>query len=112
MPLYDYFCPANGRTVEVFHGMNERILTWGELCGRTAVALGDTSPEAPVEKLIAAPGVNTPVGDSKLKNMGFTKLVKRDKGVYENVTATGSESRYMKADDPSTLPHLSKKIRD
>jgi hypothetical protein len=32
--------------------------------------------------------------------------------VYENVTATGSEKRYMKAGDASSLPHLHKKIGD
>ena len=44
--------------------------------------------------------------------MGFTKLVKRDEGVYENVTAVDGEARYMKRDDPSTLPHLKKKVGD
>jgi hypothetical protein len=53
-----------------------------------------------------------PVGNSKLKEKGFTKLVRRDEGVYENVTATGDEARYMKEGDPSTLPHLKKKIGD
>ena len=42
----------------------------------------------------------------ELKNLGFTKLVKREQGVYENVTATGNEKKYMKPDDPSSLPHL------
>ena len=52
------------------------------------------------------------VGNSTLKEKGFTKLVKRDEGVYENVTASGDEARYMIAGDASTVPHLHKKIRD
>jgi len=39
-------------------------------------------------------------------------LVKRDQGVYENVTATGKESRYMQADKPETMPNLKGKISD
>ena len=62
--------------------------------------------------MISAPAVVLPVGNSQLKNAGFTKLVKRDHGVYENVTATGGESRYMKAGDNGSLPELARKIRD
>jgi hypothetical protein len=113
MPLYDYICPANGTQIEVEHSMKTAVRTWGELCERAGLDLGDTPPDSPVEKRInIAPGINTPTGDSQLKNQGFTKLVRRDKGVYENVTATGGESRYMNADDASTMPHLNKKIRD
>ena len=32
-------------------------------------------------------------GAAELKNLGFTKLVKRDSGVYEDVTASGSDAR-------------------
>jgi len=74
--------------------------------------MGDTDFEAPVRKCLSAPGISIPTGNSQLKNAGFTKLVKRDNGVYENVTATGSEKRYMKAGDPSSMPHLHKKIGD
>ena len=112
MPLYDYQCPENGRTVEVFHSMRETIETWGELCRRAEIDPGDTPPETAVQRLVSTPGINSPTGDSQLKNMGFTKLVRRDKGVYENVTATGTEKKYMKADDPSSMPHLHKKMSD
>jgi hypothetical protein len=44
--------------------------------------------------------------------MGFTKLVKRDNGIYENVTATGKESRYWDASKPETKPDLKSKISD
>jgi hypothetical protein len=28
MPYYEYRCPANGRIVEVRHGMEERLGSW------------------------------------------------------------------------------------
>jgi hypothetical protein len=51
MPTYDYFCEANERTVEVQHGISERISTWGELCARAGVPPGRTAPGTPVQKL-------------------------------------------------------------
>lgn len=66
-----------------------------------------------VRRIITASfGIGLPKSNSDLKSMGFTKLVKRDNGVYENVTATGGESKYVKAGDKKTLPHLHKKISD
>ena len=112
MPNYDYFCPVNGRRVEVFHKLAESISSWGELCQRAGLAPGDTPADSPVEKLISAPGLSFPSGTAKLRELGFTKLVKRDTGVYENVTASGDESRVMRADDPSSVPDLSGKIED
>jgi hypothetical protein len=112
MPNYDYQCPSNGRRIEVFHAMNERLRTWGELCHRAGIEPGDTPGDAPVEKLVGAPGLSFPAGNSKLKDLGFTKLVRRDKGVYENVTAGDGESRVMEAGKPETIPDLSRKIRD
>ena len=47
-----------------------------------------------------------------LKQKGFTKLVKRDSGVYENVTARNGDSRLVHLDNPKTLPNLKKTIRD
>ena len=112
MPVYEYHCEANGLSAEVVHGMTENIATWGELCARVGADPGDTPSDSPVERLLFAPGISTPAGNTKLKEMGFTKLVRRDKGVYENVTSSGDESRYMVAGDKSTLPHLTKKIKD
>ena len=37
MPRYDYHCPDNGFIVEVRHGVNERIKTWGELCEKAMI---------------------------------------------------------------------------
>ena len=112
MPKYDYFCEANGQTVEVVHGMDIVLKTWGEVCYASQIPLGDTDVWAPVVKAISAPGISLPTGNSKLKEVGFTKLVKRDDGVYENVTRSGSEARYMKAGEAETVPHIHKKVRD
>jgi len=112
MPTYEYFCPGNEARVEVLHGFNETVVTWGELCRLAEISPGNTPLDEPIRKVITAPNIAFPKGNSELKNMGFTKLVKREKGVYENVTATGNESRYTNAGDSSTMPDFSKKIRD
>lgn len=112
MPAYDYFCEANGQTVEAVHTINATLKTWGEVCYVARIPLGETDPLAPVRKVISAPAIAVPIADSKLKEVGFTKLVKRDKGVYENVTALDHEKRYMKAGDSSSIPDLKSKIGD
>jgi len=52
MPTYDYRCETNGRVVEVKHAMTELLTTWGELCQQAGLELGETSPQAPVTRLI------------------------------------------------------------
>ena len=110
MPSYEYehleesgepgaVC-ARGRIFEIEQRISEPALTACPDCGRA------------VKRLISLPYIRTPKTDSDLKSMGFTKLVKRDQGVYENVTRTGREARYMEAGKPETLPHLDKKIPD
>ena len=113
MPRYDYYCQANDQVVEVTHSISEKLSTWAEVCDRAGLPLGDVPPTTPVERVILTPPMaNTPIGNAGIKDLGFTKLVKRDDGVYENVTRTGTESRYAVAGDPSTMPHLSKKLGD
>jgi hypothetical protein len=113
MPRYDYYCKPNDTTVEVTHPIAEKLKTWGEVCERANHELGDVGAETPVERIITvAPMANMPIGNAGIKDLGFTKLVKRDDGVYENVTRTGTESRYARAGDPSSMPHLSKKLGD
>lgn len=113
MPRYDYFCEANGRTVEVVHSMSVKCRTWNEVCELAGMDPGDTAAEAAVRRVITtAPMANTPVGNSHLKSIGFTKLEKRYDGTYENVTRTGTESRFLKPGDASTLPHIHKKTSD
>ena len=94
MASYDYYCEANGQTVEVEHPMSKKLQFWAEVCYYAQIPIGDTDPEAPVRiRIQSAPGMAVPAFNSELKNLGFTKLVKRDDGVYENVTATGEEKR-------------------
>ncbi|MFQ5659402.1 MAG: zinc ribbon domain-containing protein [Gammaproteobacteria bacterium] len=113
MPVYEYRCEKNGLTVEVNHPMDVRLHTWGEVCYVAQIPLGNTDPMAPVTKVIrSAPGVAVPVFNSELRNKGFTKLVKRDDGLYENVTALDEEKRFMKRGDPTSVPHIHKKIGD
>ena len=106
MPRYDYRCDANGRVVEVTHGMNERLATWGEVCERAGLETAGTPADAPVEKVIHAPALGFPRGNSELKSQGFTKLVRRDAGVYENVTAQDGQSKVVHRDDPGSVAGL------
>ncbi|MFK7741008.1 MAG: zinc ribbon domain-containing protein [Planctomycetota bacterium] len=106
MPTYVYLCDANGASVEVFHSMSTELVTWSELCECAGCDPGDTPANAPVQRQIFAPAVQAVRGAAALKNLGFKKLVRRDKGVYENVTATDKESRYYDANDPSSAPHI------
>ena len=59
MPTYDYFCEANGRTVEVSHKLAEQLSTWGELCQRAGIDAGRTDRGAAVRKLITGGAVLT-----------------------------------------------------
>ncbi|MBI2992789.1 MAG: zinc ribbon domain-containing protein [Gammaproteobacteria bacterium] len=113
MPRYEYYCAANRRSIEVEHDSSLRIRNWGELCFASGARLGRTRPSTPVRRIIrAAPAVAVGTSNSELRDAGFTKLVKRDEGVYENVTASGSEARFMRRGKKETMPHLHKKIRD
>ena len=55
MPYYEYRCASNGQTLEVRHGMDERLETWGELTARAGADPGETPSGAPVERLLSAP---------------------------------------------------------
>ena len=104
MPIYEYQhldapC-ALGRLFEQRQPMTEPALKRCPTCG------------GPVEKVVSRININTPRGNSDLKDLGFTKLVKRDDGVYENVTARNGDSRYMVRGKPETVPKLGKPITD
>jgi predicted nucleic acid-binding Zn ribbon protein len=57
MPTYEYFCEANGETLEVSHRMSELLGTWGELCQRLGTAPGTTPARAPIRRLISQAAV-------------------------------------------------------
>jgi len=110
MPTYVYLCEANGASVEVVHRMAEDVKTWGELCELAGRDREGTPADAPVRRQIFAPGLQRVRGPAELKNLGFKKLVKRDTGVYEDVTATGQGSRIIDANDPSTRLHIPEQL--
>ena len=112
MPTYDYYCEENGLTVQVRHGIDVELTTWGEVCYAAQFTMGDTDFLAPVRKVLSPPAISIPASNADLRSKGFTKLVKRDTGVYENVTRSGDEARYMRAGQADTLPHLHKKVGD
>lgn len=66
----------------------------------------------PVRRRISRINISTPKTNSELKDLGFTKLVRRDDGVYENVTARSGDSRYMVRGRPETLPNVKKTVSD
>ena len=89
-----------GHVFEVSQSMAEKPLAACPVC------------QGRVRKLISLVGISTPKTNGELRDLGFTKLVRRDDGVYENVTARDGESRYMQRDKPETMPDLSKTIKD
>ena len=104
MPIYEYehtedACMA-GQVFEIHQHLKDRPLKKCPCCHR------------PVKKLISPVSLSSSKTNSELRDLGFTKLIRRDDGVYENVTARGNESRYMERGKPETMPDLSKTIKD
>lgn len=104
MPQYEYehigeFCEL-GLLFEISQPLNSPKLTVCPCCDR------------PVKRVISLCAISTPKTNSDLKNLGFAKLVRRDDGIYENVTATGKESRIWDRRKPETMPDLHSRIRD
>jgi putative FmdB family regulatory protein len=104
MPVYEYEHTEHpcsiGRIFEVTQSLKERPLSKCPQCN------------CPVKKLISLVGVSTPKTNSELRDLGFTKLVKRDDGIYENVTARNKDSRYMERGKPETVPNVAKITTD
>lgn len=104
MPVYEYEhvgegC-ARGRRFDIEQPITDDRLEVCPDCGQA------------VERLVSRVHVSTPTTDSELKSKGFAKLVRRDEGVYENVTALDGESKVMQADKPETMPDIKRRIRD
>jgi putative FmdB family regulatory protein len=104
MPIYEYEHTAapcsRGDLFEEWQAIKDQPLQRCPCCA------------GPVRKVISASNISTPKSDTELRNLGFTKLVKREDGVYENVTARDGESRFMKRGQAETQPNLQKIIRD
>jgi len=104
MPVYEYEhlgrpCDL-GSVFEQRQSMAEPSLERCPKCG------------SPVKKRVSRINISTPRTNSELRDRGFTKLVRRDDGVYENVTARSGDSRYMVRGRPETLPDVKKTITD
>ncbi len=54
MPTYEYYCEANGQTVEVMHSMSRELETWGEVCELAEIDTGDTQADSPVIRQLSA----------------------------------------------------------
>lgn len=104
MPVYEYEhddAPCSlGKVFDFRQSINDEALTKCPECGGA------------VHKIISRINISCPKTNSELRDLGFTKLVKRDDGVYENVTARGKDSRYMVKGKPETVPDLSKTISE
>ncbi len=112
MPNYDYKTKNFDKVVNVRHPVDMEVEIWGQVCFLAQISLGEIPYDEPVYKILSPTKIIKAHSNSELKEKGFTKLVKRDSGVYENVTAMDGESRYMVSNDSSSLPHFNKKIRD
>ncbi len=104
MPVYEYEhiekpC-KQGAVIEVKQSIEDTPLKRCPQCG------------GPVRRIMSAPYINAPKTNGELRDLGFTKLVRRDDGVYENVTRRGNDSRYMERDKPETIPNLRRTISD
>jgi len=104
MPIYEYEhlgepC-AQGKLIEVKQSLSEEALTQCPYC------------QGSVRKRISRIGVSIQKSNAELRDLGFTKLVKREDGVYENVTRRDGDSRYMIRGQAETVPDFSKTIRD
>jgi hypothetical protein len=74
MLTYQYHCPSNGQTIDVQHGMKERLATWGEVCKRAGVALNGTPANAEVERLISGGLMGTVSGGTATSAEAMPKL--------------------------------------
>ncbi len=104
MPIYEYEhlgepCKL-GKIFDIKQSINDERLVECPSC------------HGAVRKLISHTNFCVPKSNNDIRNLGFTKLVKRDDGVYENVTRRGNDSRYMERGKAETVPDLSKIIKD
>jgi len=88
MPVYEYEHieePCHrGKMFDVTQSIHDKALS---KCPDCAGA---------VRKLISRTSISTPKSNRELRDLGFTKLVKRDDGVYENVRQTRKRPEFIK----------------
>ena len=104
MPVYEYEHVEDGcewgKAFDTVQAMADKPFTKCPNCGQ------------PVKKLISLASISVPKSNGELRDLGFTKLVKRDDGVYENVTRRDGDSKYMERGKPDTMPNLKKTVSD
>ncbi|MDR2340689.1 MAG: zinc ribbon domain-containing protein [Deltaproteobacteria bacterium] len=66
----------------------------------------------PVERELSPSMIKKRNFDCELRDKGFTKLVRVDDGIFENVTRRPGEAKYVDRRKPETLPILEKTIKD
>ena len=127
MPLYEYEHQAKacklGQTFDWVQSIKEealaacpecggpvaRLISGGYVCTPLGTDPGHDPPGAeplPEQRLL-----RDPLSPDRTQKVA-RPLVRRDQGVYENVTRGGGEHRYMEAGKPETIPNLKGKIRD
>jgi len=105
MPIYEYehldeAC-LRGKTFEVRQSIDDPPLAVCPTC------------KGMVKKIMSCASISRhQKSNTELRDIGFTKLVKREEGVYENVTRRPGESRYMIRGKPETVPDIKKTISD
>lgn len=92
MPTYVYElvegqkgCDACGEGFELVQSMADSALAKCPEC------------KSKIRRVIFAASLATPKSDRELKELGFKKYVRKDKGVYEEVTNDGKEPRIVDA---------------
>ncbi|MDR2351914.1 MAG: zinc ribbon domain-containing protein [Deltaproteobacteria bacterium] len=66
----------------------------------------------PVQRVLGTPLIKTKNFNCELRDKGFTKLVRVDEGIFENVTRRDGEAKYFDRTRPETYPKLEKTIKD
>ena len=66
----------------------------------------------PVERALSASSIRTKKFNCELKDLGFSKLVRVDDGIFENVTRRHGEEKYIDRRRPETFPDLKKTVTD
>ncbi len=104
MPYYEYEHEGEGCEVGKTFTIEQRMVDDPiEVC---------PACNQPVFRLMKPFNMSTPDSNTELRDKGFVKLERRDKGVYENVTALDGESRIFDASKPHTAPNLLKRGLD
>jgi hypothetical protein len=86
MPSYLYRIRATESRFEAVHGMTQYPKTLGELCEVAGLELAGRDPGLEVERLIQPVAGKVQDFRSDIRDRGFSKMVKRSDGTYENMT--------------------------